>query len=133
MACACKCGARLPEGRGCLIRVRKDQNNLCQFCWLEWCQGAEGHAPIADNSYLGTYGLRNIWTGWIIGQAPELIAETPEALLRPESPRRCPGCPEQMVRRPGGWKCYHHEPPLVILEEVRLPRTAQVNAMRCIP
>lgn len=82
---------------------------------------------------MGVYGIGNIWTGWIISQAPELVAETPEALLRREVAPQCPECDMQMARRPDGWKCYRHEPPIVILEEVKLPRTPHVNALRCLP
>jgi hypothetical protein len=123
--CACRCGCPRGPAQRC--------NGLCERCWLEWCQGSETHAPLANSSYMGTYGLGNIWTGWLISKAPELIAETPEALLRPEAARRCPSCGQQMSRRPGGWKCYRHEPPIVILEEVRLPRSPQIDVIGCLP
>ena len=98
------------------------------------CQGSAEHAPITGNSYLETYGIGNIWTGWLISRAPELAAETPEVLLRPEKPRFCPVCPgsQLMARRPGGWKCYRHEPPVVILEEARIPRVLEMDALRTV-
>lgn len=119
--CACRCGCPCSRDQDC--------DGLCEECWLEWCQGSESHAPIADNSYLGTYGVGNIWTGWLISQVPHLVAERPEALLRREAPRRCPGCDQQMARRPGTWKCYNpcHQQPVVILEEVKFPRAPNIK------
>jgi hypothetical protein len=120
--CICKCGCgreRVP-----------DCNNLCERCWRQWCEGSEKHSPIADNSYMGTYGITNPWTGWIMGQAPHLVAETPAMLLRPEAPPRCPECGADMHRRIGAWKCYHHEEPVIVPETLDLPCSPRVKAMK---
>jgi hypothetical protein len=125
--CSCKCRCLYHPGQHCF--------GLCEECFLQWSTGSTHHAPAADNSYLGTYGINNIWTGWIIGQAPELVAERPEALLRPEAPRRCPACNQLMARRPGGWKCYNpsHEL-LAISEQPKLPRSPNLKALgACLP
>lgn len=126
--CACRCACLSGRDRHC--------NGLCERCWLEWCQGSETHAPVEPNSYLDTYGVGNIWTGWIIGQAPELVAQTPEALLRPETPRRCPGCGQRMARRPGGWKCYSacHKETVVVPAKIPLPRSPSIKVLEvCLP
>lgn len=126
--CSCRCD--------CLCGPAHRCDGLCEECWLEWCRGSESHAPAAPNSYLDTYGVGNIWTGWVISQAPELVAQTPAALLRPEAPRRCPLCSQQMTRRPGGWKCYSpcHQQPVVILEKPTFPRSPTINALElCLP
>lgn len=126
--CSCKCGCFGDPAENC--------DGLCKRCWLEWCQGSESHAPLQPNSYLDTYGIGNIWTGWVISQAPELVAQTPKALLRPESPRSCPECGQQMVRRPGAWKCYplRHEETVVIPEKIVLPRSPSIKVLEvCLP
>jgi len=126
--CACKCGCPHARAQNC--------HNLCQDCFLQWCLGSETHAPAVDNSYLATYGLGNIWGGWMISQAPHLVAEAPQALLRPDAPRRCPLCNQQMARRPGGWKCFNpwHQQPVVILEGPNLPRCPTIDALGvCLP
>jgi hypothetical protein len=126
--CSCKCA--------CFHNPEPHCYGLCEPCFLDWCEASDAHAPIADNSYLGTYGINNIWTGWLISRAPDLVAETPHALLRPEPTPACPLCREPMARRPGAWKCYnpaHHEP-VVILERPNLPRSPRLNALGvCLP
>lgn len=86
---------------------------------------------MADNSYMGTYGLGNIWTGWLISQAPHIVAGPADALQRAERPERCPECEAQMARRPGCWKCYSsaHEDPVVVLEKVSLPRSPRLRVI----
>lgn len=95
--------------------------------------------PDAGASYLGVYGLQNVWVAWIVSRAPELAAVTPEALRRfgRRKPPPCPICDRPMQlrlasppkrdrrhrtkanaearRRQGGrvWKCYRHDPPVV--------------------
>lgn len=126
--CSCACA--------CLHTPHPHSYGLCQDCLLQWCQGSDSHAPATDNSYLGTYGITNIWTGWLISQAPHLVAETPAALLRPGATPRCPDflCGAPMVRRLGAWKCYHHEKPVVLLEEVTLPRSPTIKVLGvCLP
>ena len=127
-SCACKCNCYRSREPHC--------DNLCQRCWGEWCQASEKHAPAADSSYMGTFGIGNIWTGWLISQKPELVAEGADVLQRYETPPRCPdprgehpGSNSPMSRRPGCWKCYrleHGEEPVVVMEEVRLPRSPRL-------
>lgn len=45
--------------------------------------------PDAGASYLGAYSLANEWVTWLIGRAPELVAEPPSRLSQAESPPRC--------------------------------------------
>lgn len=126
--CACRCACQLGPAQHC--------NGLCESCWLEWCRGSESHAPVEPNSYLDTYGISGIWTGWVISQAPELVAETPKALLRPEVAPHCPDCGQPMVRRPGAWKCYsiRHKRPVVVLAKVVLPRSPSIRVLEmCLP
>jgi len=65
--CACRCdcaGSRDP-----------DCNDLCRRCWGEWCRASEQHQPIADRSYFGTFGLRGLWTPWLMNVASEVLAQ----------------------------------------------------------
>lgn len=119
--CACGCaGSNVP-----------DSNDLCRRCWRAWCEGSAKHRPIVDRSYMGVYGLMSPWTGWLIGRAPELVAEPTGFLQRREVAPRCPGvfCSQTMVRRPGAWKCYHHDPPRVIRVPIHLPGTPQARVL----
>jgi hypothetical protein len=120
--CACRCW--------CTRARHPDCDTLCETCWREWCQGSQKHAPRADSSYMGTYGLTNIWTGWLISQAPELAAQTPAALRTPEVTPRCPSpCGWRMIRRPGAWKCYQHDPPVVIPDKLHLPHSPAITVI----
>ena len=68
-ACICRCrfGAAVPDCDG-----------LCEGCWREWGEGSADHGPVADASYLGTYGIGGIWTGWLISiGAGHIVAEHP--------------------------------------------------------
>lgn len=131
-SCACKCN--------CYRAREPDCDGLCQRCWKEWCHASEEHGPAADTSYMGTYGLANVWTGWLISQKPELVAEGADVLQRYETPPRCPdprgehrhvlmGVP--MVRRPGCWKCYRveHDEPVVVMDKPRLPRSPRLKVI----
>ena len=84
--------------------------------------------PDAGSSYLGTYGF-SPWTLWIMRHAPELVAETPAALTAREGHRPCPDCRWPMARRPGGWKCYRHEPPIIVMEEPKFERAPKVDVL----
>lgn len=126
--CSCKCRCYYDPAQHC--------HGICKECFLQWSTGSDTHAPAADNSYLGTYGLTNIWTGWIISKSPELAADTPAALLRPKTPPHCPLCDDPMARRPGAWKCYNlsHQQPVVILDQPSFPRSPNLNALGvCVP
>jgi hypothetical protein len=72
--------------------------------------------PDAGASYLGAYGF-GPWTLWLMRHAPELVAQTPTALLRGQAAPRCPLCRWPMVPRPGGWKCYRHDGKAVFVEQ----------------
>jgi hypothetical protein len=109
--------------------------------------------PDAGASYLGTYGLANIWVAWIVGRAPELAAVTPAALRRPRAAPPCPACQTVMVfrvssptkrdrrrrskgkaaarRRQGGacWKCYRHKEPIVVSAELATERAPDVDVL----
>jgi len=78
---------------------------------------------------LGTYGITGVWAGWLMSRgAGHLMAEPAGFLSRPESVPRCPKilCALPMVRRPGSWKCYRHDEPVVILVPERFPRSPQL-------
>ncbi|OFW63655.1 MAG: hypothetical protein A2Y74_04460 [Actinobacteria bacterium RBG_13_63_9] len=122
-SCGCKCG--------CPWGPAPDCDGLCSACWREWCRASEKHAPIADDSYMGIYGLGNIWTGWIMSQAPHVVAEPPAYLQRHETAPRCPECDWPMVRRVGCWKCYRlaHEETVVVMEDLHLPRSPRLRVI----
>lgn len=123
--CACKCA--------CLAYRVDGANGLCSDCWREWNTGSRDHEPVADNSYMGTYGIAGVWTGWLISQgAGHLVAESPAALQGGEYPPTCPSCPYKMVSRPGAWKCYRHDEPIVILKRIAFPRSPDI-AVDMIP
>lgn len=119
--CACTC---------CCCRDRlQDGNGLCDRCWTEWCQASTEHAPVADNSYLGTYGITGLWTGWLISRGEgHVVGEGADFLQRYEW-AKCPApfCEQRMVRRPGAWKCYRHKEPVVVVVPDRLPRSPRVK------
>ena len=120
-ACACHCfGPRLQDG-------------LCESCWREWGLGSADHGPVADSSYLGTYGLAgNIWTGWLISiGAGHIVAEHPGFISRYVVPEKCPDshCGASMVARPGAWKCYRHEEAIVVPMVVKLPRSPDLQVL----
>ena len=124
--CVCVCGC------GCGGDETKDA--LCGSCWFKWCRGEGKHSP-RDGSYVATYGLTNVWTGWLISRGyAEIVALPPSAMFKPERAPRCPACVKEavdirMVRRPGGWKCYHHDPPAVVADRLDLPRTPRANVL----
>ena len=120
-SCACKCRCGLTRARDC--------NDLCAECWSDWCLGSEKHAPVADRSYMGTYGITGAWAGRMMSRgASQLLAEPAAFLQRPEVAPPCPsGCDNRMVRRLGTWKCYRHPEPVVIQIEDRFPRSPQVS------
>ena len=96
--------------------------------------------PDAGATYLGTYGVGNVWVSWLVSKAPEVAASTPLDLQRYQrrAPRKCPICSHPMVvrlqapakrdrrhrskakaaarRQAQGqvWKCYRHEPPAMV-------------------
>lgn len=119
--CACK--------KACLRAPWPDCDGLCRECWEAWCTGQDGHEPIGA-TYLDVYGVGNVWTGWIMSQAPDAVAKTPGELQTVERAPRCPKCDYPMVRRVGCWKCYRlaHEETVVVPEDLELPR-----APRCRP
>jgi hypothetical protein len=81
---------------------------------------------------MGTFGIGNIWTGWLISQKPELVAEGADILQRYETPPRCPECDWPMVRRPGCWKCYrveHEDKPVIVMEDAHLPRSPRLKVI----
>lgn len=116
--CRCRCG-RVPDA---------DADGLCLRCWQAWQAPGDGpeHAPIADRSYLGTFGLSGIWTPWLMNRAegrflgmhPSVVHDTPP-------PENCPKCKNPMVFRAEGWKCYRHEPWIVIKHPDNLPRVPE--------
>lgn len=96
--------------------------------------------PDAGASYLGTYGLGNAWTAWLLAHEPNLLASPPSALTRTDvgAPPLCDAvrervidnewrkspepddlCEQPMLYRPGAWCCYRHE------VTVRLPIAAK--------
>ena len=127
--CNCTCRCPLPRTPDC--------NDLCDDCWRAWCVGSKEHQPIADRSYMGVYGITSPWVGWLIGRAPELIAEPAGFLQHTEVAPGCPGpyCAQRMVRRPGAWKCYQHDPPHVIRVPIHFPGTpkAKVRLLEEVP
>lgn len=104
-----------------------DAEGLCAECWTDWCRGSEHHGPVADASYLGTYGITGIWTGWLISRAAHLVAETPAKLQSGEYPPMCPAGDHRMVSRLGAWKCYRHDDDVVVPKVTRLPRAPKVD------
>ena len=125
MGCACRCR--------CLNNRVDDADGLCAKCWQEWCHASEDHAPVADASYLGTYGITGIWTGWLISRAAHLVAETPAKLHSGEYPPMCsrshPDGGHQMVSRLGAWKCYRHDDDVVVPKVTRLPRAPAIDVV----
>lgn len=88
--------------------------------------------PDAGASYLGTYGF-GPWAVWLMNQASELVALTPATLVRPASrPPRCPSCDWPMVRRPGAYKCYRHDEPVVLLDKLTADRAPQMDVLNRI-
>lgn len=122
-ACVCSCGD---------YRAR-DCSDLCEPCWRLWCIADGGHGPIADRSYMGTYGITGVWTGWMMScGAGHLVAEPASFLQTREVAPMCPvfGCNNRMLRRPGVWKCYRHgEEPIVIVITEQFPRAPQVSVL----
>ena len=51
---------------------------------------APGAPQDAESSYLGAYTLRNQWVTWLIGRAPELVAEDMSETSQAEHPPLCP-------------------------------------------
>ena len=119
--CACRCdcaGSRDP-----------DCNDLCRRCWGEWCRASEQHQPIADRSYFGTFGLRGLWTPWLLNMASEVLAQPVSYLLSGQAPPPCPQCGAMMLARPGAFKCYRHEPWAVIRDTSALTRSPDVDVV----
>lgn len=122
ISCACICGCADVRARDC--------NDLCVECWRSWCLANPEHAPIADRSYMGTYGVTGLWLGWLMSRAPHLAAEPAGFLMQREVAPVCRQCPYRMVRRPGAWKCYRHgEEPVVVVINERFPRSPQVSVL----
>ena len=121
--CACICGC--VEARG------DDCNDLCAECWRSWCLVDQKHTPVADRSYMGTYGITGVWAGWLISRGVgHLIAEPAGFFQRAESHPVCPECEYRMVRRPAAWKCYRHgDDPVVLPITERFPRSPQVRVL----
>lgn len=112
--------------------------------------------PDAGSSYLGVYGLANLWVAWILSREPSLLGLTPTELQR-EARRQaepCPACAAPMRlrlaappkrdrrrrgkakaearRRAGGrvWKCYHHDPTIVVaIEPMQFERAPKVDVL----
>jgi len=128
--CACRCVCAQDREAGC--------NDLCARCWREWCTAEKDyakHAPIADRSYLGTFGMTGCWTSWILNRASELLARPLSEWTQAEVAPKCPAerpylvCGEPMVRRPGKWACYHHQPPVVINDVPEAPTTPRLKVI----
>ena len=70
--------------------------------------------PDAGVSALGHWTLASPMVVWMLTHAPDLLACRPKALVSRRGVLRCPPpCYKAMVRRPGAWKCYRHDPPYV--------------------
>jgi len=68
--------------------------------------------PAGGETYMGVYTLANPIVAWLIGLAPEIVAEPAERLRRGgDTPPRCPieECGARMHYRPGAWRCYQHD------------------------
>lgn len=119
--CACRCQHFAEREPSC--------NDLCAACWTEWCQASKKHQPIADRSYLGTFGITSAWIGWISNTAGHLLAMPVSEWNKREVGPRCPDvyCRAMMVRRPGAWKCYRHGSPIVTQERDTMPGTPDVK------
>ena len=125
--CACRCDCPLPR--------EVNTNDLCRRCWGEWCRASEQHRPIADRSYFGTFGLRGLWTPWLMNVASEVLAQPLSHLLTMTAPK-CPHvlesgavCGAMMLARPGAFKCYRHEPWAVIRDTSALTRSPDVDVV----
>ena len=73
----------------------------------------------AGGSYLGAYTIKNEWVAWLIGRAPELVAEPVSQTSQAEQPPACQKlmdgwrkCRQPMVLRPGYWTCFRHGEPV---------------------
>jgi hypothetical protein len=118
-ACICSCGD---------YRAR-DYSDLCANCWRLWCLAEGGHGPVADRSYMGTYGMTGPWLAWLLNRAPHLVAEPASFLQRRQMAPNC-HCGYPMVARPGAWKCYRHgEEPVVLVVQERFPRSPQASVL----
>ena len=73
-------------------------------------------------SYVSHYGLLNPWTLWLLRRAPELVALRPSELRAPKQALLCPKCRYPMVARPGGYVCYHHDPPVRCRTALEAPK-----------
>lgn len=120
--CRCRCGRD----------QQSDMDGLCAVCWRAWSKASEKHQPIADRSYLGVYGLTNPWAPWVMNRASHLLAKRAKDWRVAEVAPRCPNamCGMTMVRRPGAWKCYHHDPPIETPEALELPRSPVANVVK---
>ena len=92
--------------------------------------------PDAGRSYLGQYGMvGNAWFVWALNGDPEFVMQTPAQIRRGLRPPRCPGAhdphraPPRMKWRPGAWKCYEHDEPIVIEIQTKLPRCPRVDVL----
>lgn len=90
------------------------------------------HEPIADRSYLGMFGLRGLFTGWIMNRASQLLAFPGLTQWSAPPPPKCPHwdggrCGLTMLWRPGAYKCFHHDPPEVIPIAEPMPVSPQVS------
>ena len=125
--CACRCC--------CWSSRSPDCDRLCEGCWREWCGGSAEHGPAADSSYMGTYGLTGVGTGWLISiGAGDLVSQPAGFISRYVVPPRCPDpfCRAPMVPRPGAWKCYRqegHSETVVVPMTLKAPRSPQLKVI----
>jgi len=122
-ACICRCRFGGPAD---------DCDGLCEGCWREWGQGSADHGPVADASYLGTYGIGGVWTGWLLSVgASHIVAEHPGFISRYVVPPKCPDphCRAAMVARPGAWKCYRHPEAIVKPMEIAFPKSPRLKVL----
>ena len=92
----------------------------------------DGLRAFQDPSYLSTYGVTNPWTCWLLAQQSELVAEDAASfsvsnVAAPKCPK--PRCRQRMSWRPGAYKCYRHDPPIVIAVEATLPVAPEFDAL----
>lgn len=89
-----------------------------------------------DPSYLSTYGITNPWSAWLVGADSSVLSYTVNELVH--QPIDIPFCPDplgehaqpiRMLYRPGAWKCYQHDSPVMIPIETQIERAPEIDVL----
>ena len=90
--------------------------------------------PDAGHSYLGKYGLiGNPWAVWLLQQSELLAIDSGRFTNGRVRPPLCPKSllpPHRMVWRPGAFKCYQHDKPVVVPIKVTYAKAPRFDALK---